>query len=153
MRTDSDSDDSSVHTSDSRHLYGCGYARLEKRTHQRCGLCSLGAIGVPVFAGFSGGIGVLGGPTGGYIIGFLFTALIVGLMTDFLGRKLWVLAVSMVAGLAVCYLFGTIWFMIAMHTDFVAALLTCVVPFLLADAAKIVVATVLVNRLDKIVKL
>lgn len=65
----------------------------------------LGAIGVPVFAGFSGGIGVLGGPTGGYIIGFLFTALIVGLMTDFLGRKLWVLAVSMVAGLAVCYLF------------------------------------------------
>ena len=51
----------------------------------------LGAIGVPVFAGFSGGIGVLGGPTGGYIIGFLFTALIVGLMTDFLGRKLWVL--------------------------------------------------------------
>ena len=89
----------------------------------------------------------------GAIIGFLFTALIVGLMTDFLGRKLWVLAVSMVAGLAVCYLFGTIWFMIAMHTDFVAALLTCVVPFLLADAAKIVVATVLVNRLDKIVKL
>ena len=60
----------------------------------------LGAIGVPVFAGFSGGIGVLGGPTGGYIIGFLFTALIVGLMTDFLGRKLWVLAVSMVAASA-----------------------------------------------------
>ena len=59
----------------------------------------------------------------------------------------------MVAGLAVCYLFGTIWFMISMHTAFVAALLTCVVPFLLADAAKIVVATVLVNRLDKIVKL
>mgnify|MGYP002553886123 CR=1 FL=1 len=146
MRTDSDSDDSSVHTSDSRHLYGGGYARLEKRTHQRCGLCS-------PRCNRSGGIGVLGGPTGGYIIGFLFTALIVGLMTDFLGRKLWVLAVSMVAGLAVCYLFGTIWFMIAMHTDFVAALLTCVVPFLLADAAKIVVATVLVNRLDKIVKL
>ena len=111
-----------------------------------------GLISVAVYV-LLGAIGVLGGPTGGYIIGFLFTALIVGLMTDFLGRKLWVLAVSMVAGLAVCYLFGTIWFMIAMHTDFVAALLTCVVPFLLADAAKIVVATVLVNRLDKIVKL
>ena len=111
-----------------------------------------GLISVAVYV-LLGAIGVLGGPTGGYIIGFLFTALIVGLMTDFLGRKLWVLAVSMVAGLAVCYLFGTIWFMIAMHTDFAAALLTCVVPFLLADAAKIVVATVLVNRLDKIVKL
>lgn len=66
VRTDSDSDDSSVHTSDSRLLYGCGYARFGKR-----GLISvavyvlLGAIGVPVFAGFSGGIGVLGGPTGG----------------------------------------------------------------------------------------
>ena len=111
-----------------------------------------GLISVAVYV-LLGAIGVPGGPTGGYIIGFLFTALIVGLMTDFLGRKLWVLAVSMVAGLAVCYLFGTIWFMIAMHTECVAALLTCVVPFLLADAAKIVVATVLVNRLDKIVKL
>lgn len=104
MRTDSDSDDSSVHTSDSRHLYGCGYARLERGLISVAVYVLLGAIGVPVFAGFSGGIGVLGGPTGGYIIGFLFTALIVGLMTDFLGRKLWVLAVSMVAGLAVCYL-------------------------------------------------
>lgn len=113
----------------------------------------LGAVGLPVFAGFSGGIGILAGPTGGYIVGFLFTALVVGLMTDFLGRKLWVLAVSMVAGLAVCYAFGTVWFMIAYGTDFITALLTCVVPFLLADAAKIVVAAVLVNRLDKIVKL
>jgi hypothetical protein len=50
----------------------------------------LGLAGVPVFAGFSGGIGVLFGPTGGYIIGFIFTALIVGLMTEKLGKKLWI---------------------------------------------------------------
>lgn len=47
----------------------------------------LGLAGVPVFAGFSGGIGVLFGPTGGYIIGFIFTALIVGLMTEKLGKN------------------------------------------------------------------
>ena len=54
-----------------------------------------------MFAGFSGGIGVLFGPTGGYIIGFIFTALIVGLMTEKLGKKLWIEIVSMILGLAV----------------------------------------------------
>ena len=67
-----------------------------------------------MFAGFSGGIGVLFGPTGGYIIGFIFTALIVGLMTEKLGKKLWVEIVSMILGLAVCYAFGTAWFMFQM---------------------------------------
>ena len=42
----------------------------------------LGAIGVPVFSGFSSGLGVIGGATGGYIIGFIFTALIVGITAD-----------------------------------------------------------------------
>ena len=114
--------------------------------------------GVPVFAEFSGGLRVLFGMTGGYIIGFLFTALIVGLMCDKLGRKLWVLVVSMILGLAVCYLFGTVWFMVVYTQKvepigFVSALGTCVVPYLLFDAAKIGAAAVLVNRLDKIVKL
>ena len=118
----------------------------------------LGMAGVPVFAEFSGGLRVLFGMTGGYIIGFLFTALIVGLMCDKLGRKLWVLVVSMILGLAVCYLFGTVWFMVVYTQKvepigFVSALGTCVVPYLLFDAAKIGAAAVLVNRLDKIVKL
>ncbi len=118
----------------------------------------LGMIGIPVFANFSGGIGALFGMTGGYIIGFIFTALIVGLMCDKLGKKLWVLAVSMTAGLAVCYLFGTLWFMFVYSRQvepigFVAALGTCVVPYLLFDAAKIIVAAILVNRLDKIIRL
>ena len=118
----------------------------------------LGMVGVPVFAEFSGGLRVLFGMTGGYIIGFIFTALIVGLMCDKLGKKLWVLAVSMTAGLAVCYLFGTLWFMFVYSRQvepigFVAALGTCVVPYLLFDAAKIIVAAILVNRLDKIIRL
>ena len=118
----------------------------------------LGAVGLPVFAGFSGGVSVLFGPTGGYIIGFIFTALVVGFMTDKLGRKLWVLAVSMVIGLLLCYIFGTAWFIILYNIqgkamDLITALGYCVFPFLIADGLKIIVAAVLVNRLDKIIKL
>lgn len=118
----------------------------------------LGAIGVPVFAGFSGGFSVLIGSTGGYIIGFILTALVTGILSDLLGRKLWVLIVGMIAGLALCYVFGTAWFIIVMNNqgnamDIATALSYCVIPFLIPDAAKIAVATVLVNRLDKIVKL
>lgn len=49
----------------------------------------LGAVGVPVFAGFSSGIGTLFGVTGGYIMGFIFTALIYWLITAIFGKKLW----------------------------------------------------------------
>lgn len=72
----------------------------------------LGAVGVPVFAGFTGGVGILFGTTGGYIIGFLFTGLLYWLITHFLGDKLPVMILALVLGLAVCYAFGTAWFMI-----------------------------------------
>ena len=72
----------------------------------------LGAIGVPVFAGFSGGIGVLAGTTGGYIIGFLFSALVMRAMEKLPGKKAVMQIVSMIVGLIVCYAFGTAWFMI-----------------------------------------
>lgn len=118
----------------------------------------LGLVGVPVFAGFTGGVGTLFGLTGGYILGFIFTALIVGIMSDKLGRKLWVLAVSMVIGLLVCYAFGTAWFMVIYNTSMGGislggALMMCVVPYLPFDALKIALAVVLVNRLYKIVRL
>lgn len=118
----------------------------------------LGIVGIPVFAEFSGGLGVLLGMTGGYIIGFIFTTLIVGFMCEKLGRKLWVLALSMALGLAVCYAFGTVWFMVVYSRNveqigLAAAIGLCVVPYLLFDAAKIVVASILVNRLAKIIKL
>ena len=113
----------------------------------------LGMIGVPIFSGFGSGVGVILGPTGGYIIGFIFTALIVGLMTEKLGKKLWVEIVSMILGLAVCYAFGTVWFMFQMKMGLVESLLLCVVPYLIADALKIAFSAVLVNRLDKVIKL
>ena len=98
----------------------------------------LGAVGVPVFAGFSGGIGSLFGNAGGYIIGFLVGALVMWGMEKVMGRKTWALAVQMVVGLIVCYAFGTAWFMI-MYTrsagpvGLVTVLGWCVFPFIIPD--------------------
>jgi len=116
----------------------------------------LGAVGAPVFSGFKSGIGVLLGTTGGYIIGFLFTALIVGLATEKLGRSLPVLIGSMAVGILVCYAFGTAWFMYvyARKTGPIGlgtALGWCVIPYLLPDAIKIALASVLVGRLYPLV--
>lgn len=118
----------------------------------------LGLVGIPVFAGFSGGIGTIASPDFGYIIGFIFTALIVGLSTKFFGRKLIPLIISMILGLIICYAFGTIWFMLVYNINgnginLSIALGYCVVPFLIPDACKIAAAGVIVNRLDKIIKL
>lgn len=116
----------------------------------------IGAIGVPVFSGFKSGFGVLLGSTGGYIIGFIFTALIVGIVSD-KTNKLWALILSMVMGILVCYAFGTAWFAVVYaKTNEPASLATilgwCVIPFLIPDAIKIALAAVLTNRLKKFVK-
>lgn len=116
----------------------------------------LGAIGIPVFANFSGGIGVLAGPTGGYIIGFLFSALLMWAMEKLPGKKSVMQIVSMIAGLIVCYAFGTVWFVIAYGRmngpiGFTAALASCVVPFIIPDIIKIALAYVLSRKLRKYV--
>ena len=116
----------------------------------------LGAIGIPVFANFSGGIGVLAGPTGGYILGFLFSALLMWAMEKLPGKKSVMQIVSMIAGLIVCYAFGTVWFVIVYGRmngpiGFTAALASCVVPFIIPDIIKIALAYVLSRKLRKYV--
>ena len=113
----------------------------------------LGAVGIPVFGGMTGGIGVLTGPTGGYIIGFIFTALIAGFAADKFNRKVPALLIGMVLGVLVCYVFGTAWFMFITKYDLMTSLTYCVFPFLVFDAVKIVLATVIVNRVSSVVKL
>lgn len=114
----------------------------------------LGIIGIPVFSNFIGGIGALAGTTGGYITGFLFSALVMWAMESLLGKKLWVTALSMFLGLLVCYAFGTAWFMVVYtQSKGPAALGTvlgwCVVPFIIPDTLKIILALVLRGRLVK----
>lgn len=117
----------------------------------------LGAVGAPVFANFSGGIGILLGQTGGYILGFIGSALVMWAMERFLGGKLWGLGLNMLLGLLVCYAFGTAWFMVVypMGGEAVslwAALTWCVFPFLLFDGLKIALAFGLSLELRRHVK-
>ncbi len=127
----------------------------------------LGAAGVPVFSGFRGGLGVLAGPTGGYIIGYIAAVLVIGLLSDRISYRFVnsegrpgrsrisatvSYAVAMIAGLLICYAFGTAWFMISTSTPLWAALISCVFPFLPGDAIKIAAAAILTARLKPALK-
>lgn len=117
----------------------------------------LGAIGLPVFSNFMGGIGKLLSNTGGYLIGFLFAALIMWLIERVAGKGKIVRIVSMLAGLIVCYAFGTAWFMI-LYTKttgpvgIVAVLGWCVFPFIIPDLIKIALAYGLSKKLASVIR-
>lgn len=116
----------------------------------------LGAIGVPVFSGFTGGIGILAGTTGGYIVGFLFSALIMWLMEKIPGKRSVIQILSMIVGLIVCYAFGTAWFMVVYSrangaVGLAAVLGWCVIPFIIPDLIKIVLAYMLSRKIKKYV--
>ena len=117
-------------------------------------LC-LGLVGLPVFAGFSGGVGPLLGPTGGYLVGFLFTGLVYWAVTAKLGDGLPVKTTAMILGLAVCYAFGTLWF-IRVYTEpttVTATLMLCVIPYIPVDAVKLALALVVSHRVGKAVRI
>lgn len=102
----------------------------------------LGAVGVPVFASFSAGLGKLVGPTGGYLFGFIFLALIMGFFMEHFDRKIVPTIVGMVIGMAVCYIFGTVWLAKLMSLSFKEALALGVLPYLAGDTAKIIIAVI-----------
>ncbi|MDO4484702.1 MAG: biotin transporter BioY [Clostridia bacterium] len=112
----------------------------------------MGLIGLPVFSNLTGGPGKLFGVTGGYIIGYLPCAFIASWMIEKLGRAYWKQLIAMLVGVAVCYVFGTVWFIITKGVTLSAALAMCVTPFLPGDAVKIALAAFLSDRLEKIMK-
>lgn len=110
-----------------------------------------GACGLPVFSGFKGGAGALLGNTGGYILGFIFMGLVHMLITRLAGSSLITNIISLTAGLAVCYAFGTAWFMfmyirntgpVGLYT----VLTWCVFPFIIPDILKMTLAFVISER-------
>lgn len=120
----------------------------------------LGVIGLPVFSGFTSGVGILVGPTGGYIAGYILAAFIVGITQELIRKKGFAcrffsfdlpIVFSLIAGLLGCYALGTFWFMQVTGTGLVASLSMCVVPFLIGDALKIITATILIKKLSPIV--
>ena len=96
----------------------------------------LGAIGVPVFSSFRGGLQVLAGPTGGYLIGFIFLALIMGFALDHFDRKLVPTIIGMIIGMAVCYAFGTVWLAKLLSLSFKEGLMMGVIPYLRRRCSK-----------------
>lgn len=115
----------------------------------------LGAIGLPVFAGMQGGLGVLVGATGGYISGFLPAAFIAGLRHS--GKRDGMVdIILMILGLLVCYTFGTLWYALGYlggMEGIGAALTVCVLPYVIPDLLKILLAATVARRLRAAVRL
>lgn len=122
----------------------------------------MGLVGIPVFAGFRPGIVALMGATGGYIVGFLFAAPISGLGAKLpvkrpAGRIAAIWAID-ILGLALCYFFGTVWFLLIYNggnadpMGIGAALMLCVVPYIAPDLLKLFLASLLTVRLEKHIK-
>lgn len=111
----------------------------------------IGLVGLPVFSGYSGGPAKLFGPTGGYIIGYLPLVIIAGwFVTRFPTRQWYLQIAGMILGLVICYMLGTAWFMVLMHTSLQEALSLCVYPFLAFDAMKIATACIVGNTITRI---
>ncbi|NMA85525.1 MAG: biotin transporter BioY [Epulopiscium sp.] len=100
----------------------------------------VGFAGVPVFSSFTSGPSKLLGPTGGYLIGFIFMALIAGFFIDMFYNKWYLCVVGLVLGTTVCYIVGTAWLAYQANISASAALATGVIPFIPGDLAKIIPA-------------
>ena len=107
----------------------------------------LGLVGIPVFAGGSAGAAKLFGPTGGYLIGYLFLALIAGAFVGRFAENKWkniaFAALGMILGTIVLYALGTAWLAYSAGMDFQAALWAGVIPFIPGDLVKMVIAVLL----------
>lgn len=111
----------------------------------------IGALGLPVFSGFIGGFGVFLGPTGGFILGYLPSALLVSVLShrDILKSKLLCLTLSMLSGLTVCYLFGCAWLGYITKTGFFNALAVTASTCLIPDLIKIFLAALISFEIKK----
>lgn len=107
-----------------------------------------GFIGLPVFSGFTSGIGKLLGPTGGYLVGMIITAIIAGLSFEKLTNPV-LIFLGLVIGTGVSYVFGTFWLCKAAHLSFIQGLWAGVIPYILGDLIKILAAVILGPELKR----
>lgn len=121
----------------------------KKATLSYCIYLLLGLAGLPVFSGFSGGVAKFAGPTGGYLIGFIFLSIIGGLVISYFPQNRLLHAAGFILGTAVLYIFGTYWLAFQMQLSFVSALFIGVVPYLAGDSIKIILIVILGPVLKK----
>lgn len=108
----------------------------------------IGAVGLPVFSGMKGGVSVLAGPTGGFLWGFIFFALLCGLKSK-IGKK-WVSVSLGIAGLIVCHALGVLQYSLLMHRPYFESALLVSVPYLLKDAVSLVLAFLAAWQINRI---
>ena len=113
----------------------------------------LGLVGLPVFAGFTGGAGKLLGPSGGFILGYIFMALICGFFIDRWGNNIFLSFLGFLLGTAVLYLFGSFWLIYQTSVTLSQAILAYVIPYIPGDLIKLILAMILGrqvrNRLER----
>lgn len=107
----------------------------------------LGVIGLPVFSGGSSGPGILLGPTGGYIIGFVAGAFVTGLVYNKANDSKTATIGAMISGLAVIYLLGVMQLSFVANMTLQQAVAVGILPFLIGDAIKIVAALIVADRI------
>ena len=109
----------------------------------------LGAVGLPVFAGWTGGIGIVLGMTGGYILGYILLAWLTGLIYKPFSRspkmavRLSFMVLGMVVGTTALYVLGTAWFIFSTGMTLRASLAACVLPFIPGDVIKMIAVCVI----------
>ncbi len=110
-----------------------------------------GAVGLPVFAIGTGGIGRFAGPTGGYLIGFFFAAYITGIISS-IKKNTFFDIIAMIIGSAVIYIFGITWLKMVTKMSFSKALIVGCYPFIIGDAVKIAAAIPIIKAIRKVIK-
>lgn len=108
----------------------------------------LGAIGLPVFAGFTGGFQYIVGYSGGFIISFPLVAFIIGFVSEKTDNMVLIL-LSTILGLIVSYTIGTLVFSLVTNASISASLAACVIPFIFTDLLKCFIATVIGLKLKE----
>lgn len=115
---------------------------------------ALGAIGIPVFSGFRGGIGHIFSESGGFIFGFLLFSLTYLLVTNFFGDGTLPSSVALVLGALLLYATGTLWYAARFSggESLGAIISVAVLPYVPFDAIKITLALIVGKRLKKYIK-
>ncbi len=119
----------------------------------------IGIVGLPVFSKGGSGIGVILGPTGGYLVGYFFCALGSSLGYEIGERiskdrvaRVIILAIGMVMGTVICYIFGTVWLSYLNKLTFEAAFAAGVIPFIPGCIIKIILSVIVVVPLKNRIK-
>lgn len=117
--------------------------------YSQLGYLLLGAIGLPIFQGLSCGMAVLLGPTGGYIVGFVFAAYLIGRILERRSSGIIPIILSFILGSLIIYAFGTAWLILLYRVSVSNAIVIGALPFVPGDIVKILVAAMIYSRVAK----